>query len=108
MDSTHTLAPPRARRETETPGPRLRRVEATPVGGHAPPIAPAEVNPYRGTAELLARAAVLGLFATSSLLWFKHWYVVGGVLPLMFFVVTAVLTAVCVQRVFAFLLDGKE
>jgi hypothetical protein len=108
MDSTQTLAPPRFQRKTETPAPSLKRGEATPVRGHAPPIAPAEVSPYRGTAELLARSAALGLFATSSLLWFKHWYVVGGVLPLVSFVVAAMLTATCVQRVFAFLLDSKE
>jgi hypothetical protein len=56
----------------------------------------------------LARSAALGLLATSSLLWLKHWFVMGGTLPLTFAAVTALLTAVCVQRVFSFLLDSGD
>lgn len=113
MDSIQTLPPRRVARQTGRSNSGLKSAppqaavapEATPI---VPPKPAAEVGEDRGLRELLARLVTVGLYAASSLIWFKRWFTSGEVTALVLCALVAIVAGVCVQRVFSYLLDGNE
>ena len=113
MDSVQTLPPRRVARQIPRPNSgansALAQAAVVPEATLAVPPKPAgEVGEYHGLGELLARLITVGLYAASSLIWFKRWFGGGDATALVLCAMVAIVAGVCVQRVFSYLLDGNE